>query len=568
MQDVAERLAGTQTKDDVARTVVGVVREAVGAGACTFGIVTDDRAHLTFIAVTGVTEATEAMVGVPVPFEESAAAPALRTGQPVIWESLADRDRHDPRWKGWPSDHQAWVIMPMAARGETLGAVTFGWTEERRFRAEEIAVIGAVAHQCALALDRAALIETEREEYQTLALLAEGTRLMISSLRPEEVVERLTRIAVPRLAEWCAVYIVEADMLRPVGLSVRGLADASRLLAEAPSISIHADSGLARCARTGETVFVPDVPPSQTQNAGGLAADVLNETPIRSGVAVPIVASDRRVGVLMLAFSDSRAYTEQLRFAAEGLAARAGIALANAQSFQHEHHVAQLLTRALLPAELPKLPGYGVAARYLPAGDPVAGDWYDVLGLPSGDYLIGLGDVGGHGVEAASTMAEFRNAARGMAITGTFPARIIDGLAVLAESQDIDLYATAVYGVLEPEAGRFAWSSAGHLPVVSFDHRGVTIERRPQRPPIGTTRSAPAPSYEIAIPPGGGVVLLTDGVLERRRGPSIDDGLEAVAKLVDEVRGDPVDAIADQIVGAFCDGREDDCCIVVLRRDG
>ncbi len=218
-----------------------------------------------------------------------------------------------------------------------------------------------------------------------------------------------------------------------------------------------------------------------------------------------------------------------------------------------------------MPAELPDVAGYETATRYIPAGGRVAGDWFDVAQLPNGAFLVGVGDVGGHGLPAASLMLQLRNAARGLAIGGGGPADVIHGLAQLTLMDQAHGYATAFYGLLEPQQGRLEWSSAGHIPPLAFGRGSAQWLSFAEHPPFGLpTPKAPREHYH-QVGPSEGIVLLTDGVVERR-GADIVEGLEQLSDFVVRHSGDGVQSLADAIASEFCQTPQDDCCIVVLRR--
>ena len=142
--------------------------------------------------------------------------------------------------------------------------------------------------------------------------------------------------------------------------------------------------------------------------------------------------------------------------------------LRNARRYDLERSTARLLSEAVLPRELPQVSGYEVASRYIPAEGRVAGDWFDVARLPSGKFLVGIGDVGGHGISAASLMAQLRDAARGLGDRRRRAREIIRGLAELTLMDDAHGFTTALYGSLSPDEGSFLWSSAGHIPPLLF----------------------------------------------------------------------------------------------------
>jgi serine phosphatase RsbU (regulator of sigma subunit) len=255
----------------------------------------------------------------------------------------------------------------------------------------------------------------------------------------------------------------------------------------------------------------------------------------------------------------------EVQYAAEGLAGRAGVALSNARRFERERLVAALLTDALLPSELPSVPGYDVKARYLPWGGPVAGDWFDVWRLPSGQYLVGIGDTAGHGIRAASLMAQLRNSARGLAVSGNGPGEILHSLGLLTLEDDLESLATAVYGILDTESGSFRWASAGHIGPIFCGSGGARHLPSAIRPPFGIPVAEPPSEQEIVLGRGEAIVLVTDGVVERR-GTDLDARLEVLRALVEANAVAPASAIAEQIVGTLCGPPEDDCCVVVVKR--
>jgi serine phosphatase RsbU (regulator of sigma subunit) len=201
----------------------------------------------------------------------------------------------------------------------------------------------------------------------------------------------------------------------------------------------------------------------------------------------------------------------------------------------------------------------------VPSSGAVCGDWYDALDLGDGLFLLGVGDAAGHGLIAASVMAELRNAARGLAAAGRSPGQLVGDLSALAGDVDPERFATVTYAQLDVARASLRWALAGHPPPLLVDGDGARYLDLESGPPLGLFTGR-YPEVETALAEGDLVVLFTDGVVERR-GEALDVGLERLRQvaLVGATRA--VDDLADEIVRELCQQHEDDCSIFVLRRD-
>src|SRR5205823_6913744 len=150
---------------------------------------------------------------------------------------------------------------------------------------------------------------------------------------------------------------------------------------------------------------------------------------ITAAMVLPLRARATITGVIAFAFIDAgRTRDPDLVYAVNGFAARAAIALDNARRFDDERSTVRTLTDALLPAGLPRLAGYDLAARYVPAAGELGGDWYDAQVVARDALLVGVGDVAGHGLGAAAQMSELRHVARGLAVSRRRPRALLDEL--------------------------------------------------------------------------------------------------------------------------------------------
>ena len=155
------------------------------------------------------------------------------------------------------------------------------------------------------------------------------------------------------------------------------------------------------------------------------------------------------------------------------------------------------MQRRLLPT-LPALGGLDVASSYVAGADrqQVGGDWFDVFELPSGQIAVAIGDVMGHDVDAAATMAQVRAALRSYALAGGEPADTVDQLARFVELFGVSAVVTVVYGVLQPaRLGTDHATSAGRTPAIFPHYCGTRTEGSRSWP-------CPAPRSWGRPPPG------------------------------------------------------------------
>lgn len=224
----------------------------------------------------------------------------------------------------------------------------------------------------------------------------------------------------------------------------------------------------------------------------------------------------------------------------------------------------ELLQRAALPPALPD-GRFQVGARYEPAmeGQPVGGDWYDAFELDEHRLGLVVGDVSGHGAEAAATMVQVRNALRAYAHEHPDPSTAVDHVdAMLAASTEHELFVTCIYGVLDAEAGTFSWANAGHLPPLLIGS-AATLLGGATAPPLGVDASLTTTLQHCQVAPGDQLVLFTDGLVEVRTHP-LASSLHALERDATELVGLAPQRTADALVERLI-GRSDDVAVVAAR---
>ncbi|MEV5797603.1 PP2C family protein-serine/threonine phosphatase [Streptomyces collinus] len=249
------------------------------------------------------------------------------------------------------------------------------------------------------------------------------------------------------------------------------------------------------------------------------------------------------------------------------LAERAASHIRHARSHELVDRTAGDLQRALLAEPGRPHPNLHVAIRYLPSGSSrvlVGGDWCETVRLHFGRTLLVVGDVMGHGLEAAVDMSAYRSALRYIASADLPPHRVLRQLDDIAATEGGRRPATCLLARADPGRGRLTLSSAGHLPPLLIEQDGrAALLGVPVGPPLGTGFGGyESATHELA--PGQTLVLFTDGLVERR-GEDIDSSLARLAALR-FTPGDGVDHILDTIL-ARLDARhaEDDVAVLAAR---
>ncbi len=239
------------------------------------------------------------------------------------------------------------------------------------------------------------------------------------------------------------------------------------------------------------------------------------------------------------------------------------------RSLDAEHRLTVELQHIILPVpeEPVDLPGLRVAVRYLPAERiaRIGGDWFHAAGLPSGHILLAVGDVAGHGLRAAATMAQLRHALAALAVATTEPGELLGLLnQVLVDTGD-GATATAVVARFDPGTQSLTWAQAGH-PAPVMARRGVPGPLpRPRGLLLGAIRDAVYEEATVPMTVGDVLLLYTDGLVERR-GRSLDEGLaQVMATVAEAISIDPGQPLA-RLLGLLRQANpDDDTCVVAAR---
>jgi PAS domain S-box-containing protein len=341
LQRVTERLAGALTPQQVLDAILTEGLRAAEARAGAIGLLDEDGRSITLLAQSGYRGPIFEKYG---QFSVDADLPmsyVVRTREPLFLESRVERNKLFPSLEGKGEDGHAVAVLPLALEGRLLGVIALSFGENMRFSQERRQMKITLARQAAQALERARLYAAEQAARQRLSFIAEASELLASSLDYEQTLRRVAQLAVPRLADWCAI-----DMVGPEG-EIQRLAVAHQdpekvrwayELQERYPPDPDAPHGVSHVIRSGEAEFLPELPDELLEQAVGEDEElrkIIDELGLRSVITVPLNARGRTLGAVSLIAAETHPpFTQEDYELAIELARRAGIAVDNSRLFQ------------------------------------------------------------------------------------------------------------------------------------------------------------------------------------------------------------------------------------------
>ncbi|MGY1748787.1 SpoIIE family protein phosphatase [Modestobacter sp. SYSU DS0511] len=512
----------------------------------------------------------------------------------VLGEGVRTVPVADPLAQAWPrlaraataAGYTELVVVPVTADETPLGALVVALGERaenelislqeptghQRLGAADVDLLATVGRQAGQALERARLHEETARQAERSAFLLDAARLLARATGVSETVERLAEMVVPRLADVCLLDLVTdtgtarvvarhgdpdrqhlVDALRAWAPPVRELPYPARTaMAEGRThwFPVVTDEWLAGVVRT------PDE----------LAA--VQALELAGVVSVPLVAEGRSLGVLTVsADRRRRPLTAADVELVEQLAVQLALMMAKAQRYELEARTSHTLQATLLPPPPPRVPGMQVAVRYLAAthGVEIGGDFYDVAPLPGDHVAIAVGDVVGHDITAAATMGQLRSVYRALLVESPSPTAVIDRLQASWPLLGLQRMATALFATLDLPTGLLHVASAGHPPPLLVTDDGAEfLPVRPSRM-LGAPASTPV-EWSGVLPPGGTLVLFTDGLVESRS-DDLDAGLERLRVAAGRTPTADPDELCDRLLADLAGThRADDIALLALTR--
>jgi PAS domain S-box-containing protein len=354
-------------------------------------------------------------------------------------------------------------------------------------------------------------------------LLAEASDALASSLDYEATLQRVASVAVPVLADWCGVDVPGpggyAQLVALVHSDPDKIALARRMRARYP-VALDRDEGIAAVMRGGEPFLRAEI---SDEALRAYAQDeqhfeLLRELGMASVVIVPLAAGGQKLGTLILArAAHGHPFDAAEVELAEELGRRAGTAMLNARAYTERAAIAATLQRGLQPPELLAPSGFAVATHYDAAGafNDVGGDFYDAFTTSEGWMLV-VGDVAGHGAEAAALTALARWTLRSIGQVTRDPARAVEQLnATLRDLPQLSLCTSVCAHLRAPAVGAatVTLANCGH-PRPLLVRAGVVEELGCVGPMAGAFDTGTWDCAEVVLEPGDTLVLYTDGVID------------------------------------------------------
>jgi stage II sporulation SpoE-like protein/PAS domain-containing protein/GAF domain-containing protein len=417
-------------------------------------------------------------------------------------------------------------------------------------------------------------------------LLREAATRIGTTLELARTAREFAGVAVPAFADAAAIFVSERLLAteEPGSHAPGPVAVVRRLAARVAGQPATLTDSLLR---PGEVVaFAPGSPSFRAITAGSpVLSDHLDEetaqrlsrhpggreitTAYTSFLAVPLTARGLVLGCATFArMAGSPGFGPADLTTAGDLAAHTAVCIDNARLYHRERRTAFALQQGLLPGE-PQIPeAVEVASRYLPVGvSVVGGDWHDIVALPGGKTALIVGDVMGHGPEAAAVMVQLRTAAHTLADVGLPPGELLRRLDQMAAALPGPPYATCVCAVIDPAADSCVVARAGHPPPVLALPDGTTqVLDLPAGLLLGLA-TGPFQESPAHVPPGATLALYTDGLVESRT-RALDNGLAALCDALSSALAQPgatLDSCCETVTQALRQRGEDDITLMLAR---
>jgi GAF domain-containing protein/anti-sigma regulatory factor (Ser/Thr protein kinase) len=456
--------------------------------------------------------------------------------------------------------------VPFMVDGRVTGVLAVAAARPGRFSGGDVQRLQQLADQMGPALERARLAELERARRARIGVLAEASALLAGPLDQDRILAVAGRVAVPRLAAWCAVLL--AGPGGDLRLTVARHADES--LAGALTWLLNLGCDLAPPNITPGTG--PGAPRAGTPRSWPLAALVPADAPAgvadlaaRGAWCFPLAAQEGPLGLLILGGPHGGRPSREVQGLAGDLAGRIALALENSRLAAAHRQASEALRAALVPRVLPRIPGVELAFAHdlpgtgqrgtsppgtgqYPAG-PGGGDFCDVFPVAGGRWRFAIGEVCGTGAATLAVTSLARNALRILGAAGLAVPAALDRLnQLILDERAPGTFLTLVHGEIVPgaPAGILLACAGQPLPLVLRGPGQPGSAAVPQ-PVLGVIEGQAFTAQQVMLGRGDLLLCVTDGVTRRRDGDRQLDDDDGLARLLAACTGLTADVVADKV---------------------
>jgi serine phosphatase RsbU (regulator of sigma subunit) len=478
----------------------------------------------------------------------------------MVFRNRADLEARFPHLVGSYPEESRLLVAPLVVGTHWLGVLALRFEGTELVDEEtQLSMLTTLAGVTSQALERAVATSAASEAAERLALLAEASVVLASSLDHRVVLQAVADLLVPRLADWCAIQLVQDGRLSTMGIThadpdktawARGLQD------RYPS-DMSAATGAPNVIRSGHSELYVAIPDELLEQAAVDAdhLELIRGLGLKSALVVPLTGRTGVIGAITLIHAESgRHYSDGDVALVEDLARRAAIAVETAHAFREQStrladvlRVAEAAQHAILAQPPSQVGGVALAARYISAAAEalVGGDLYEIAERPGAVRLL-IGDVRGKGLEAVRVativLGEFRAAAADLDDLGEVARQIDRRVRHYLDAED---FVTALI-VDVNDNGTYTVVNCGHPAPLLASADGITELACHPSVPLGLGVDPVLTTGTLEV--GDRLLLYTDGIVEARDGLG---GFVDLARVTAPLATAPLDEVLDDVLRAL-----------------
>lgn len=476
---------------------------ALGADTGSLMLVNEETGRLEIAAARGLTkrtvEKTSQRIGA------SVAGWVALHGESV----LVSNAHTDTRFKMpfYRDDITSAASVPLKSKTAVIGVLNMNTTRsDRMFDERDLALLGTVANELAVAIDNARLYARVNRRTKQLDSLLTISKTVTATLNLDELMRRLTdEITKLFVLDACALMLLD-DLSGRLRLGYGAGLKTRRRYAYYDLASPFA----AHVVKTKNRLVIKDI-----RRSKNFAVEESEREGLHSVLCLPLKNAGKLVGIAVGFTKDVRVFPKSQRQMMRPLGELAGVAIRNARVYRQKYKMAEILTQRLMPSTIPGVEGLDIGHKFMPVHE-VGGDYYDFLKLEQGRLGIVMADVCGHDVEAAEYTSMGKHVIRAYAREHESPARVLGKTNnLICEDTRAEVFISAFYGVIDLQNRIICYSNAGCERPVLFRPADGTVSRlEADGMLLGISAHTNFDECEISLMSGDIIAMYTDGLTE------------------------------------------------------